>query len=170
MTVPSSNISLEVTTVPFRYMGCIGKPTPDGSTYPFNISEQAPLSLCDRVHCGAPDPNPDATGRFLTSLIERHNTHFLLSRPWCCQICHKPARELYHSAVPRLVRQECSPWVWDTIVPICRSSGACDVKASEWAAVFGKETLPNLEVGRKCCELCGKLMGVKLCRGCRVLA
>lgn len=169
MMAPSSNTTLEA-TVPITYIGCIGKPTPESSAYPFEIAEQAPRSLCTRSHCLAPDPNPDATGQFLTSLVERHNAIFLFSRAWRCQVCDKPARELYHSAIPRLVKPEFSPWVWDTIVPICRSGGACDVKAGEWAAAFGKQSLPTLEVGTKCCELCGKVTGVMLCRGCKVLA
>ena len=169
MAGSSSNTAVE-TTVPFLYQGCIGRPTTDGGVYPFNFPERAPSSLCQRFPCGAPDPNPDATGQFLTTLVERHNTRFLFSRAWRCQICNKRARELYHSAIARLVREEFLPWVRDTIIPICRSGGACDVKAGEWAAAFGKESLPLLDVGTKCCELCGKVTSVKLCRGCKVLA
>jgi len=80
MTVPNSNIS----------------------AYPLNIYEQAPVSLCDRAHYGAPDPNTDTTDQFLTSLVERHNTRFLFSNAWRCRSCDKPAQEPYHSAIPRL--------------------------------------------------------------------
>lgn len=166
MAVPSNNAS-PTATVPITYLGCIGKPTPEA--YPFDIDEQAPQFLCTR-HCFGPDHNADAAGQYLTSLVQRHNTKFLLSRAWRCQVCDQPARELYHSAIPGLVRPGFRPWVWDTIVPICRSGGACDVQAEKWAVAFGKEGFPMLEVGRKCCELCGKVTGVKLCRGCRVLA
>ena len=174
MTVPSSNATL-ATTVSIRYMGCIGKPTAKNLLYPFEIPEQAPLSLCDRPPFRESDPNPDATGQFLTLLIERHNTQPLFARAWRCEVCKRPAREFYYSAVPHLLhgegaKPEFVPWVWDTIVPICRSGGACDRQAGEWAGAFGKEAMPTLQVGTKCCQVCGKVTAVKLCRGCRVLA
>lgn len=169
----TSNTTLAA-TVPIIYKGCVGSPAPDGSAYLFEMPEQAPRSLCDRPPSREPDPNPDATGYFVTTLIERHNAEFLFSRAWRCQVCEEPARELYHSAIARLhpgegVQPEYVPFVWDTIVPICRSGGSCDRQAGEWALALGKEGMPTLDVGAKSCEVCGKVTGVKVCRGCKVL-
>jgi hypothetical protein len=162
-------------TVKIRYLVMCGKPTSDGLAYPFEYSEQAPLSLCNRLPSSGPDPDPDATGQFITSIVDRHNAEILTSRPWLCQVCDRPAGELLHSAIARLspglgATAEYVPFIWDTVVPICRSGGDCDRTASEWAEVFGKEGMPTLQLGVKVCERCGKVTGVKLCSGCKVLA
>jgi hypothetical protein len=162
-------------TVTIRYLVMCGKPTSDGLAYPFEYSEQAPLSLCNRLPSSGPDPDPDATGQFITSIVDRHNAEILTSRPWLCQVCDRPAGELLHSAIARLspglgATAEYVPFIWDTVVPICRSGGDCDRTASEWAEAFGKEGMPTLQLGVKVCERCGKVTGVKQCSGCKVLA
>jgi len=173
INISSSNTTHEG-SVSVRYIVMCGKPTPDGLAYPFEYSERAPLSLCNRPPSRDPDPGPDATGSFLTSLIERHNDEILKCRAWLCQVCQKPARELFHSAIPLLspgegATAEFEPFVWDTVVPICRSGGDCDRKAEKMAGTFGKQSMPTLKLGRKCCERCGKVTGIKLCGGCNVL-
>ncbi len=55
-------------------------------------------------------------------------------------------------------------------MPICRSGSICDRKAEEWVEGFGKQSMPTLELGTKVYERCGKIMGVKKCPGCNVLA
>jgi hypothetical protein len=171
MDHPNDNTSSR--SVAVRYMGMCGKPTPDGLAYPFEYSEQAPLSLCSRPASSDPAPDPDATGQFVTFVIDRHNDEMLRSRAWLCQVCENPAKELFHSAIPRLspgegASAEFKPFIWDTVVPICRSGGDCDRKAEEMALEFGKEGIPTLNKG-KCCQLCGKVTGVKVCSGCKVL-
>lgn len=158
-----------------RYIVMCGKPTPDGLSYPFEYSEQAPLSLCNRLPSSDPDPDPDATGQFITSVVDRHNAEILFSRPWSCQVCNRPAGELLHSAIPALnpglgATAEYERFIWDTIVPICKSGGDCDRTALGWAETFGKDGMPTLKLGTKVCERCGKVTGVKLCGGCKVLA
>lgn len=65
---------------------------------------------------------------------------------------------------------EFRPFVWDTVVPICRSGGDCDRKAEKMAETFRKEVMPTLKLGRKRCERCGKVTGgIKLCSSCKVL-
>jgi hypothetical protein len=162
-------------TTTIRYLVMCGKPTLDGLAYPFEYSEQAPLSLCNGPPSSGPDPDPDATGQFITSVVDRHNAEILASRPWLCQVCDKPAGELLHSAIARLrpglgATAEYVPFIWDTVVPICRSGGGCDRTALEWAGAFGKEGMPTLQLGSKVCERCGKVTGVKQCSGCKVLA
>ena len=75
---PNDNISSE-RSVADCYIVMCGKPTPDGSAYPFEYYEQAPLSLCNRPASHDPDPDPDATGRFVTSVIDRHNVDMAMS-------------------------------------------------------------------------------------------
>ncbi|MCJ1363695.1 hypothetical protein MMC16_002804 [Acarospora aff. strigata] len=169
----SSNFP-QVETVPVIYRGVCGKPTPDGTAYLFKYTEQAPRLLCDRPPFGELDPHPDANGQYLVSVVERHNTELLMSRAWLCQVCGNPAKELYHGVVPRLRPGQhgflgCGPFIWDTVVPICRSGGACDRTANKWADAFGRESMPTLEQA-KCCERCGKVTGVKFCLGCKVIA
>ncbi len=55
-------------------------------------------------------------------------------------------------------------------MPICRSAGICNRKAEEWVEGFGKQSMPMLELGTKFYERCGKITGVKKCRGCNGLA
>jgi hypothetical protein len=161
-------------TVTIRYIVACGNPTSD-SLYPFEYSEQAPLSLCNRPPSSAPDPNPDATGQFITYVVDRHNEEILISRPWKCQVCNKTAKELLHNAIARLspglgATADYEPFIWDTVVPICRSGGDCDRTAEEWAGTFGKDAMPTLQLGTKSCERCGKVTDVKKCSGCKVLA
>src|SRR6266480_1947876 len=116
MNNPNNNNSSRSATV--LYIVMCGKPTPDGLAYPFEYYEQAPLSLCNRPASRDPNPDPDATGRFVTSVIDRHNDDILNSRTWLCQICEKPARELFHGAVPVLspgegATAEFKPFIWD---------------------------------------------------------
>ena len=80
---PNDNTSSEGSVAVF-YIAMYGKTTPDGFAYPFEYSEQAPLSLCNRPASRDPDPDPDATRRFVTSIIDRHNAEILNSRAWLC--------------------------------------------------------------------------------------
>jgi hypothetical protein len=160
--------------VAVRYIVMYGKPTPDGLAYPFEYSEQAPLSLCNRTASRGPDPDPDATGQFVAFVIDRYNDEILRSRAWLCQVCENPAKELFHAAIPRLspgegATAEFKPFIWDTVIPICRSGGDCDRKADEMALKFEKEGMPTLNMKSQCCQWCGKVTGVKVCGGCKAL-
>lgn len=167
------NIPQEPTTR-VKYMGMCGSPDIDGYAYPFNYVEQAPSSLCNQPHSGNIRPDPNATGRFLTSLISRHNDEILQSRSWLCSVCGKAAQELYHSAIPFLspgvdAAPDFEPSVWDTVVPICRSAGNCDLKAQELTGVFGKQSIPALNPKAENCDECGMVRNVKRCSGCKLL-
>ena len=66
------------------------------------------------------------------AFIDRHNDEILRSRAWLCQVCEKPAKEPFHSAIPRLnpgegATAEIKPFIWDTVIPICMfNHPSCD--------------------------------------------
>jgi hypothetical protein len=157
-----------------KFICAVGNFTPGGEAYPYEFDERAPRSLCTLPIDRKFDPDPDATGVFLTSLVDRYTPEILASRTWRCEICGEPGKELFHSAISMLspgpaVQLGFEPTVWDTVVPICRSGGACDVAAYEMAHKFAKISLPNQIDEEKCCDYCGKLSGVMVCGGCKVL-
>jgi hypothetical protein len=163
-------------TVPVRYWVICGKLTPDGFMKDFTYSEQAPASLCKPHIDYEPGPDPDATGVFITSLIELHHDEILRSRDWQCVACGKPAKELLHSAVPLLspnaerATADFQPTVVDNAAPICISGGACDRDAEKMVHEFAKRGLGQQFEASKTCDKCGKKSGVKLCGGCKLIA
>ena len=166
--------TLQEPTVPVKYMGICGSPDVDEYAYPFSYVERVPSSLCNQPYSGNFNPDPDATGLFLTRLISRHNNEILQSRPWLCSVCGKAAHELYHSAIPFLspgvgAAPDFEPSVWDTVVPICRSAGNCDHKAQEMTGAFAKQSFPALNLKAENCDECGMVRNVKRCGGCKVL-
>ena len=177
VNTPGSKGATGEQTVSITFTGVCGVPwrgTHVSHQYRFSYLEQAPQSLCNRAR-GEPDPDPDATGRFLTELVERHNHEILQARPWSCQICGAEAKELYHSAIqflnPGILASDAfKPSVWDTVIPICKSAGACDRKAGDIAYAFAKKAIPELRKPKNgCCDRCGNVKGIKLCSGCKCI-
>jgi hypothetical protein len=162
-------------TIPIQYMGGCGNPSPDGAMYPFQYSERAPVSLCEPHGNGKPSPDTDKTGHFMTAVIERHHLEILHSRSWRCVSCNQPAKELLHTTLPFLspgpdALPEFEPMIWDTVVPICRSGGACDRLCEGLSHKFAQESLEGQEFYiSKTCDCCGGKTGVKLCMGCKTL-
>ncbi|KAE9376054.1 hypothetical protein N431DRAFT_556319 [Stipitochalara longipes BDJ] len=167
-------------TVTVRYLVICGKHTPDGFREKFDYSAQAPPSLCKPHNDNEPGPDPDATGVFITSLIDRHNEEILCSRVWRCVTCGKRAKNLLHSAVPILspnaerATADFEPTILDNATPICVSGGACDRNAEKMVQDFAKNNLiqrPWQELDlSKTCDKCGKKSGVKVCSGCKLIA
>jgi hypothetical protein len=111
-------------TVPIQYIVVCGKPTPDGELYHFKYTEQAPSTLCEPHGNGKPIPDPDETGKFIASVINRNHSEILGRKAWQCISCSKPAKELLHSAVPFLspgptASANFEPTIWDTAALIC---------------------------------------------------
>lgn len=140
---------------------------------------QAPASICETHSSYEDGPDPDATGLFITSLIDRHHAEILNSRVWHCITCGNRATELLHSAVPLLSAGEGAapdfqPTVLDNAVPICRSGGQCDREAEKVVQAFEREMLTvsplHTVVHTKTCDRCGKKTGVKVCGGCKLIA
>lgn len=162
-------------TVSVHYIVACGKPTPDGEMHPFMYSEQAPISLCEPHGYGKPKPDPDETGKFITSVIERHHIEILHRRSWRCISCNAPAKELLHSVLPLLfpgpdALPDFEPTLWDTATPICRSGGVCDRLAEEIVHAFARDSLgADRFEASKTCESCGGKTGFKRCAGCKTL-
>jgi hypothetical protein len=171
----STNNDSRERTVPVHYIVVCGKPTPDGETYPFKYSEQAPVSLCEPHGNDKPRPDPNETGKFITAVIERHHLEILHRRPWQCISCNEPAKELLHSAVPFLspgpdVLPDFEPTIWDTAAPICRSGGACDRHAEELVHTFARNSIGEDKFeADKTCDWCGGKTDIKMCAGCKTL-
>jgi hypothetical protein len=167
-------------TVTIRYLVFCGKHTPDGSMRSFNYREQAPASLCVPHVDDGPRPDADATGLFISSIVNRHNDEILLSQAWRCVTCDKPATEILHSAVPLLspvadrATADFEPTVMDNAAPICMSGGACDRAAEKTVHEFAKSALIQKPWQTwdmsKTCDRCAKKSGVKLCSGCKLIA
>jgi hypothetical protein len=162
-----------------RYLVYCGNPTPNGFMWAFQYLEQAPASLCKPHTDKEPGPDPDDNGVFITSLIERHNDEILHSHAWRCVTCHKPAKELLHSAVPLLSPNSeralpgFEPTVLDFSAPNCMSGGACDREAEKSLHEFATSSLlhESWKIERsKTCDKCGRKSGVKLCGGCKHIA
>lgn len=170
----ASNESRDRTT-PVHYIVMCGKPTPDGEAYPFNYSEQAPISICEPHGDGKPSPDADETGKFITSVIDRHHLDIFQRRSWRCISCDEPATEILHSVIPLLspgpdVLPEFEPTIWDTATPICRSGGACDRLAEEMVHEFGRNSLGKDKFeATKTCDWCGGKTDIKVCAGCKTL-
>jgi len=167
-------------TFTVRYLVACGKHTRDGFMEGFEYFEQAPASLCEPHVDGQPGPDPDATGVFITSIIDRHHEEILRSRAWQCVTCGKPAKELLHSTIPILspnaerATADFRPTILDNSAPICISGGACDRNAQEVVQEYAKSVLienqkQTIDTSNTC-DTCGKKSGVKLCRGCKLIA
>jgi hypothetical protein len=170
----TSNGSRDRTTS-VQYNVFCGKLTPDGEMYQFKYYEQAPISLCIPHGNGNPIPDPDKTGHFMTSVIERHHSDILCRRSWRCVSCNKPAEELLHSALPFLspgpdALPEFRPTILDIASPICRSGGACDRLAEELVHKLAQSALGEDKFkASKTCDWCGGKSDIKTCAGCRTL-
>jgi tetratricopeptide (TPR) repeat protein len=160
-------------TMPVEYLVMCGNPSPGGYSCRYSFAEQAPASLCDKPDLTGLNPDPSAISRFLQLLIFHHHDEILQLRSWRCQICGKPAQELFHKVVPLLspgirASPDFKPVVWDTAVPVCRLAGDCDRSAERMAGKFMMQCFPTLEAKPKNCDYCGMIRDVKRCRGCKV--
>lgn len=144
----------------FSYKIFCGNPFPPGEMHPYSFTESAPASLC------VPGPDEDAMGVFIVGLVEKHHNEVLSSRLWKCVVCNKPATELLHQPIPVLHLPK--PEVMETVVPICSSGGECDAKAGKQVTSMFKLAIPMINISRNC-EVCGKRMGAKKCKGCMVI-
>ncbi|EER44912.1 conserved hypothetical protein [Histoplasma capsulatum H143] len=117
-----------------------------------------PSALCNLPAGEAVDH--DAESQFVQNVISLYNQEIFSAREWRCQICGKPAKELYHAMVPFLSSGRGSlasfqpfialrpssafqPSVWDSVIPICVAAGMCDRKAEEVAKGFFTNALPG---------------------------
>lgn len=169
----SSNESMD-RTIPIYYIVACGKPTPDGEMCLYKFSERAPASLCEPHSHSKPKPDTDETGKFVTSVLERHHQDILHRRPWRCISCNKPAEELLHSIIPLLspgpdVLPAFEPTIWDITAPICRSGGACDRLAEELVHTLERNSLGDKFKASKTCDCCGGKTDIKVCKGCKTL-
>lgn len=161
-------------TIPIDYMVFCGKT--GGEQYQFKYTVQAPVSLCQPQGNGKPPPDPDETGRFLTSIIERYHDDILHRRSWRCVSCNKPAKELLHQMIPFLspapdALPEFEPNLLDVASPICRSGGACDRLAEKCFHKFAEHSLGRTKFeASKTCDACGGKTNVKVCAGCLTIA
>jgi len=70
--------------------------------YPNKFSERASASLCAPYCYRNLKPDPDETGQFLTSVVERHHLGILQEDSGDVYHATNPQKELLHSALPFL--------------------------------------------------------------------
>jgi hypothetical protein len=158
-------------SIPIMYIAYCGNFAKDGQAFPFIFSERVPESIYVMFSFAH---DADRKGRFLTSLIERHNEKILVAQPWRCQLCGKEAKELYHSAMPFLAitlatYQEFELCIVDIVVPICASAGRCDHGARQMTGEFQQKALEGWCKKTFACETCGSKTGLKRCNGCKTI-
>ncbi|PGG99011.1 hypothetical protein AJ79_08710 [Helicocarpus griseus UAMH5409] len=143
----SSGSQLQTPTTQITYTGICGILNPSlhgGHNYNFNYTVECPSSLCNLPLGVVIDR--DAESRFIQHIISLHNDDIFSARAWLCQICGKPAKELYHGVTASLnaelgASSAFHPSVWDIVVPMCRSAGQCDRRAEEVAKGIVKDSL-----------------------------
>lgn len=148
--------------------------SPPGSlpTSPSTFEEAAPISLCKDIPSSEPDSTKyyDAIGVFVTDIVKSHEGHVLMSRPWKCIICKKPATGLMSGAIPLLKPPSGrEPKILDSMAPICLVGGLCATQANQVPREFLKTSLPkttDVKDDLTFCGFCGKTSGLKLCNGC----
>ncbi|EEH03481.1 conserved hypothetical protein [Histoplasma capsulatum G186AR] len=138
--------------------GIPGSPFYMNDSYTFRFTVDCPSALCNLPAGEAVDH--DAESQFVQNVISLYNQEIFSAREWRCQICGKPAKELYHAMVPFLSSGRGSlasfqpfialqpssafqPSVWDSVIPICVAAGMCDRKAEEVAKGFFTNALPG---------------------------
>lgn len=163
--------------------GIPGSPFYMNDSYTFRFTVDCPSALCNLPAGEAVDH--DAESQFVQNVISLYNQEIFSAREWRCQICGKPAKELYHAMVPFLSSGRGSlasfqpfialqpssafqPSVWDSVIPICVAAGMCDRKAEEVAKGFFTNALPGTFLHPEyACEWCGIVRNTKRCTGCK---
>lgn len=162
-------------TVTVKFIILVGSTKPGCLEREYEFPVEAPAALCTPRTSKEPGPDADATSKFVSSVVEKHTPFILLSDPWRCIACDKPARDLLHYSVSALSpvtdylpdkAQE--PRIMDRAIPVCFGGGWCERAAGK----LFEDLLRSSENGqtrtiRKGCDGCGKISGIKLCRACK---
>lgn len=137
----------------------------------FDFAEYVPCFLCFRDIGKPSNMQCPHTSTFVSEVVSRHNQKIMNLHEWECQICGKRAHEMSHLPIPFFNPAlgdgtEFRPYIWDYVVPVCRSLGACDEKAEEMALEIVKARFPGrIHVAHSCkaCGAPGKLLDCGRC-------
>ncbi|KAH7364877.1 hypothetical protein BKA65DRAFT_473178 [Rhexocercosporidium sp. MPI-PUGE-AT-0058] len=177
---PSSDIMPEP-TITIEYMVLLGDPRLrgiDGAVCNFTFSEQAPAFLCTEIPEDSDpklDEYKDALSRFQHSLGVTHCKNMLLTRPFKCIVCPRPATSTVSCSIPRLsTKSGHEPKILDFQAPVCITGGMCDGKARKIVQEEVMSLIPKdveVKTGEiEGCRTCGNTKGVKLCGGCNSIS
>jgi len=98
---------------------------------------------------------------FLIELVDCYRPEIMAAQEWKCIVCKKVATSLHHNFGAYLDE----PRVSGIAMPICQEGSVCELESiRQLNQIMASNNMP---FGGGC-DNCGKILGVRLCSGCKI--
>jgi hypothetical protein len=160
-----------------KYKGICGLRHPSvngGNGVAFEFPDRISALLCYRTVNVPADPHCDKTSKVVSEVMHRHVGKIMNMRAWECQFCGKPSKATVHSPIPFLNPLSSDtyfqPYIFDFVVPVCRSLGECDRKGDALLQEVAKECFRgNVVINNPSCQKCGGVKSLLHCGRCKLV-